>query len=182
MLIDGNMVEAKSGEIVLEIGVGGHGLAMEVLLKTKGLTQLVGIEISDNLRDQVSKKFAKEIENKQLTLFGTDCKDLNIIFPLNNSVDCILAINVIYFLHPLKDYLRELYRVLKPRTGRVLFSCKSHVEMSDSENTNPIFKNMDFDSISRQCQDVGFNAEVEKVHFEENSFMNDFTLIKLDKL
>ena len=86
----------QPGETVLEIGVGGHGYAMKCLLKTKGLKKLVGIEISDCLRHQISQTFAKEIENEELILFGTDCKDLKNIFPMDNSVDCILAINVVY--------------------------------------------------------------------------------------
>ena len=36
----------QPGETVLEIGTGGHGHAMGVLLKTKGLQQLVGIEMA----------------------------------------------------------------------------------------------------------------------------------------
>ena len=173
----------RPGEIVLEIGTGGHGYAMEILLKTKGLQQLVGIEISDDLRCQVGQKFFKEIQNKELILVGTDCKDMSNIFPLDGSVDCILAVNVVYFLHPLEEYLQEMYRVLKPDTGRIILSCKIPLSLqsSDSENTSSVFKNMDYGRISVQCKDAGFKVDVENVNFGENSSMNDFTLIKLYK-
>ena len=171
----------QPGETVLEIGTGGHGHAMGVLLKTKGLKQLVGIEISDTLRDEVSKKFSKEVEKNELSLFGTDCRDLSNIFPKNDSVDCILAINVVYFLHPLGEYLKEMYRVLKPKSGRVFLSCKENVRDSTSTIDSKYFKNLDFDRIAVQCKEVGFDVDVENVHFEENSTINDFLLIKLYK-
>ena len=172
----------KPNETVLEIGTGGHGFAMEVFLKTKGLKKLVGIEISDNLRNQVAEKFEKEIQRNELMLVGTDCKDLKGIFPNNDSVDCILAINVVYFLHPLGEYLKEMYRVLKPKDGRILLSCKENVRNTTSiEDESTVFRNTDFDRIAIQCKEAGFEVEIENVHFEENSAWNDFVLIKLSK-
>ena len=171
----------QPGETVLEIGVGSHGYAMERLLKTKGLKKLVGIEISDYLRHQIRKKFAKQIENKELILCGEDCKNLKNIFPMDNSVDCILAINVVYFLHPLEEYLQEMYRVLKPQIGRILFSGKTNSRNYGLENSSSIFQNIDFSQIAARCKDAGFQVELENVHIEENSIMNDFTLIKLYK-
>ena len=121
------MCEIKRNETVLEIGTGGHGYAMEVLLGTKDLKKLVGIEISDYLREKMNAKFEKEIERGDLTMIENDCKDLKDIFPDDDSVDCILAVNVVYFLHPLDEYLKEMYRILKPKTGRILLSCKLFV-------------------------------------------------------
>ena len=169
-----------SGETVLEIGTGGHGYAMEVLLQTSGLTKLVGIEISDYLRNKIVQKFSKEIEKEKLVILDNDCKDLSDIFPNNNTVDCILAINVVYFLNPLEIYLQEMYRILKPRTGRVLLACKNSVS-KQQRPPNSAFKNVDFEEICLKCRDVGFKVEVENMHFDENSLMNDFTLIKLYK-
>jgi len=172
----------KPDESVLEIGTGGHGFAMEKLLKTKGLKKLVGIEISDSLRAQVAQKFEKEIQRNELTLVGTDCKDLKEIFPIDDSVDCILAINVVYFLHPLGEYLKEMYRVLKPKDGRILLSCKENIRNTTSvEDETTVFKNTNFDQIAAKCKEAGFKVEIEEVHFEENPAWNNFVLIKLKK-
>ena len=172
----------QPNETVLEIGTGGHGFAMEVFLKTKGLKKLVGIEISDSLRAQVAHKFATELKRNDLVLVGTDCKDLKEIFPDDDSVDCILAINVVYFLHPLGEYLMEMYRVLKPNRGRILLSCKENVRNTTSlEDDSTVFKNTDFDQIAMQCREAGFEVEIENVHFEDNPAWNDFVLIKLKK-
>ena len=171
--------DIQPGETVLEIGTGGHGYAMEVFLKTKGLKNLIGIEISDKLRNEVETKFSNSIDRKELTLIGTDCKDLTNIFPNDNMVDCILAVNVVYFLHPLKEYLKEMYRVLKPCTGRILLSCKENVRNTGKDST--IFRNMDFDHVAMECKEVGFSVDIENTHFVENPIMNDYVLIKLHK-
>jgi len=141
-----------------------------------------GIEISDSLRAQVAHKFGTELKRNDLVLVGTDCKDLKEIFPDDDSVDCILAINVVYFLHPLRGYLMEMYRVLKPNRGRVLLSCKENIRNTTSlEDDSTVFKNTDFDQIAMQCREAGFEVEIENVHFEENPAWNDFVLIKLKK-
>ena len=172
----------KEGEVVLEVGTGGHGYALDVLLRTVGVKKVVGIEISDSLRAEVGNRFASKIQSHELELFGQDCKDLSAIFPASNCIDCILAINVVYFLDPLDDYLKEFHRVLKPGTGRILFSLKQSSEKKDSENKSTIFRNLDFQKIARKCEDAGFVVDLEEVHYEEHPDMNNFVLIKLHKL
>ena len=190
-VISAEKCEIVPGETILEIGTGSHGYSFEVLLKTKGLKKLVGVEISDSMRDQVSQKFSTEIKTKDLIVVGTDCKDLKEIFPKDESVDCILAINVVYFLHPLREYLKEMYRVLKPCTGRILLSCKESVRdlapATDEKDT--VFHNVDFDHISTLCKEEGFQVTTERIDCEKVSMVSkvstisdDFILIKLCKI
>ena len=137
------------------------------------------------MRDQVRQKFSTVIERKDLMMVGTDCKDLKAIFPNDESVDCILAINVVYFLHPLREYLKEMYRVLKPCTGRILLSCKESVRdcTPATYEDNTVFHNVDFDHISTLCKEAGFKVTTESVHCEKDSIItNDFILMKLCKI
>ena len=137
------------------------------------------------MRDQVSQKFSTVIKRKELMIVGKDCKDLLEIFPNDKSVDCILAINVVYFLHPLREYLKEMYRVLKPCSGRILLSCKESVrDCTPATNKHDtVFHNVDFDHISTLCKEAGFEVTTESVHCEEDSIItNDFILIKLSKI
>ncbi|XP_075248006.1 uncharacterized protein LOC142341050 isoform X2 [Convolutriloba macropyga] len=165
---------------VLEIGVGAQAFAMEELLKIEGLKRLVGIEISDSFRQKIRAKFASQIQSSQLELYGTDSKDMKAIFRDDNSVDRILAVNVVYFLDPLEAYLKELYRVLKPQTGLIILSCKPIVEKTEDERRS-VFANTDFAAIEAKCRRVGFAAENEKISLGENPLVDDIHLIKLMK-
>ena len=105
-----NRLQLSEGETYLEIGAGnGHGLAEASTVKLK---RIVAVEISEQFRNNIMKR---EIPN--LELYGSDAKEMS--FLQNQSVDKLLAMNVIYFLDPLDVYIKEIKRVLKKDYGKV---------------------------------------------------------------
>lgn len=75
------------------------------------------------------------------------------------SVDRLLAVNVVYFLDPLKEYAAELYRIMAPG-GRGLLACKfSSIEIGN----DAVFINMDQPLIEGAFRAAGFSVTTEEI-------------------
>merc|ERR1712176_1692052 len=83
---------------------------------------------------------------------GDDAKDMK-DFLDNSSVSKIFAMNVVYFLDPLAEYLTELHRVLK-KDGVLFFGCKFHVVPKDTKE----FVNIDENKIIEAMKKAGFEV------------------------
>ena len=122
---------------VVEMG-SGWGFALDALISTKrqvSYESITAVEISPEFQEILLRRIptlqdvrsvsceatdaanAKHLsEGKgapKMQLSGLDGKDLSSLFPAASSVDLLLAVNVVYFLDPLEDYAREMYRLLK---------------------------------------------------------------------
>ena len=163
---------------VLEVGVGAHGFVMEELLKFEGLERLVGIEISEKMMFEFKQKYSTAVKAEQLELYDTDCIDMRHIFPQDHSVDRILAVNVIYFLHPLEKYLREIYRILKRNTGKAIISCKTMIKREE-DPTFTLFKNLDFETVLECSKNVGFEVSREDICLGDNVITDHMIILTL---
>jgi ubiquinone/menaquinone biosynthesis C-methylase UbiE len=143
-----NRVLTEDGIFYLELGAG-HGMALQELV-SKGITpkRVVCVEISP--------QFQKELKNLKLPfemeLHEDDCKTMPYLE--NDAVDILFAMNVIYFLDPLPEYLAEMYRVLKPGTGKMSLGCKFQ---SIPQNSN-IFVNADEAVVVKMIREAGFEV------------------------
>lgn len=124
---------------VLEIGFG-NGKLLKQLNAAVTNGKIYGVDISNDLIKQVSNKMRQEIESGKLQLYLAGVS--NIPLP-DNSIDCIITCNTIYFWpEPLAD-AKELLRVLKPN-GKVVCGYRTADEMANYPfvTQNPeIFKN-----------------------------------------
>lgn len=143
-------------ETVLEIGFG-NGKMLEELCRLASDGKVHGADISDDLINQVSKRLRAELKSEKLLLHLAGVSQL----PLDdNSIDCIITCNTIYFWpNPLAD-AKELYRVLKPN-GRLVCGYRTVDEMENFEfvqrNTD-IFKNRLTDSeVEQLLNAAGFD-------------------------
>jgi ubiquinone/menaquinone biosynthesis C-methylase UbiE len=93
---------------ILEIGFGNGKLLQHLCLTTPD-GRVYGVDIADDLINQVSKRLQKQIESMQLELHLAGVSKLPIA---DNSIDIIITNNTIYFWpEPLTD-AKELLRVL----------------------------------------------------------------------
>ena len=163
-----NRMKLKEPDNVLELGVG-NGLAIKEIAKIIG-KPIIGIEISAEFRRNLRKMKLP----KNIVILENDAKDLSNEIP-DGSIDKLLAINVIYFLKPIEEYILEFKRILK-KGGIGYLGCKfESVKNFDIE----VAPNRDEREIISQLSNVGFNASSEFIDLGEDR--SRYTLIQFEK-
>ena len=164
-----NRMNLKTTDHVLELGVG-NGLAIKEIAKISE-NKIIGIEISAEFR----KKLLNKQLPKNIVILENDAKDLSNEIP-DGSIDKLLAINVIYFLKPIEEYILEFKRILK-KGGIGYLGCKfESIKNFDIE----VAPNRDEGAIITQLINLGFSASSEFIDLGEDR--SRYTLIKFEKL
>ena len=164
-----NKMKLKKTDYVLELGVG-NGLAIKEIAKISGIS-IIGIEISAEFRRNLLKMKLP----KNIVILENDAKDLSKEIP-DGSIDKLLAINVIYFLKPIEEYILEFKRILK-KGGIGYLGCKfESIKNFDIE----VAPNKDEGAIITQLLNLGFSASSEFIDLGEDR--SRYTLIKFEKL
>ena len=164
-----NRMNLKKTDNVLELGVG-NGLAIKEIAKISE-NKIIGIEISAEFR----KKLLNKKLPKNIVILENDAKDLSNEIP-DGSIDKLLAINVIYFLKPIEEYILEFKRILK-KGGIGYLGCKfESIKNFDIE----VAPNRDEGAIITQLLNLGFSASSEFIDLGEDR--SRYTLIKFEKL
>jgi ubiquinone/menaquinone biosynthesis C-methylase UbiE len=146
----------SKGSVVVELGPG-NGISLEHLLKTYAPKRVYGIDISERFRSLLQSKFDNKItEEGIVSIHDNDAKDL--AFFKDNSVDAVYALNVVYFLDPLKEYLQEIQRILKPSVGKVVFGVAEEAKRYGQKMEKSIFVNTDWDTILQAMKAAGFES------------------------
>ena len=164
-----NRMKLKKTDHVLELGVG-NGLAIQEIAKISE-QQIIGVEISKEFRRKLSRMKLR----KNIVILEKDAKDLSNEIP-DGSIDKLLAINVIYFLKPIEEYILEFKRILK-KGGIGYLGCKfESIKNFDIE----VAPNRDERAIISQLSNLGFSASSEFIDLGEDR--SRYTLIKFEKL
>ena len=164
-----NRMKLKKTDHVLELGVG-NGLAIKEIAKIIGIN-IIGIEISTEFRRNLFKMKLP----KNIVILENDAKDLSNEIP-DGSIDKLLAINVIYFLKPIEEYILEFKRILR-KGGIGYLGCKfESIKNFDIE----VAPNRDEGAIITQLLNLGFIASSEFIDLGEDR--SRYTLIKFEKL
>ena len=164
-----NRMNLKKTDHVLELGVG-NGLAIKEIAKISE-NKIIGIEISAEFR----KKLLNKQLPKNIVILENDAKDLSNEIP-DGSIDKLLAINVIYFLKPIEEYILEFKRILK-KGGIGYLGCKfESIKNFDIE----VAPNRDEGAIITQLLKLGFSASSEFIDLGEDR--SRYTLIQFEKL
>ena len=135
---------------IVELGPGG-GYALRHMVNAWKPSRVYGIEISSAFRKalETDAELLSYIDSGVLTLHGNDAKNLEFIS--DNSVDLVFAFNVVYFLDPLEDYVKELYRIVKPG-GQIVFGVKDMAKNMDSS----VYINTNWDECLETIKAAGF--------------------------
>jgi cyclopropane fatty-acyl-phospholipid synthase-like methyltransferase len=163
-----NRMKLREPDHVLELGVG-NGLAIKEIAKISG-NKIIGVEISPEFRRNLRKMKLP----KNIVILGNDAKDLSNEVH-DGSIDKLLAINVIYFLKPIKEYIFEFKRILK-KGGMGYLGCKfESIKNFDVE----VAPNRSEREIISQLSKVGFNVSSEFIDLGEDR--SRYTLIQFEK-
>ena len=163
-----NRMKLKKTDHVLELGVG-NGLAIKEIAKISG-NNIIGIEISAEFRRNLLKMKLP----KNIVILENDAKDLSDEIP-NGSIDKLLAINVIYFLKPIREYILEFKRILN-KGGIGYLGCKfESIKNFDIE----VAPNRNEREIITQLSSVGFKVSSEFVDLGEDR--SRYTFIRFEK-
>ena len=163
-----NRMNLKKTDHVLELGVG-NGLAIKEIAKISE-NKIIGIEISAEFR----KKLLNKQLPKNIVILENDAKDLSNEIP-DGSIDKLLAINVIYFLKPIEEYILEFKRILK-KGGIGYLGCKfESIKNFDIE----VAPNRDERAIISSLSGVGFSVSSEFVDLGEDR--SRYTFIRFEK-
>ena len=163
-----NRMKVKKTDHVLELGVG-NGLAIKEIAKISG-NNIIGVEISAEFRRNLLKMNLP----KNIVILDNDAKDLSNKVS-DESIDKLLAINVIYFLKPIEQYILEFKRILK-KGGIGYLGCKfESIKNFDIE----VAPNKDERAIISTLSNLGFNVSSEFVDLGEDR--SRYTFIRFEK-
>ena len=161
-------LNVKKNDNVIEIGSGnGQGIKKLLNLTSKNI---ISIEVSDTFRNKLIQKF----KNQNVTILSNDAKNLSDIVK-DNSFDKLLAVNVIYFLHPIIDYAREFFRILKIN-GLGVLVCKFEGIKNFDDKVSP---NKNLKDIVKAFEKAGFGVKTEFI--KSNDTQKEYHAIYLRK-
>ena len=145
------LLDVQSGHKVIELGPG-HGFSLRIILR-KQPEYVYAIEVSESFRSLLASDpyFSQAVESRVLTIRG----DTGPRYPdiPSASIDRILGMNVLTFLNPLRDYVDEVYRVLKPG-GFVVWGNKDVAKAGHPH----VFVNTDWDACAAMMADAGLEV------------------------
>ena len=165
-LNNNNLESSSSGGVFVELGAG-EGSGLLALTEHEDPSRIPSaihlVEISDVMRAELERVVREDLpesvraSDTLIEVHGEDCRSMPYLG--DDSVDTVFAMNVVYFLDPLRDYLGELHRVLKPGTGEIVWGCKFDKVPKDNE----VFVNVREDEIVRMMEETGFEVTSEAI-------------------
>lgn len=172
-----NRLNLQNDDVFVELGAG-EGFGLKTLLRgieTGGPvpSRVVLVEISEDFRLSLNDIIENEvkIEKPKIEIQTEDCKSMPYLEDM--SVDKMFAMNVVYFLDPLPEYLTEIYRVLQVG-GFVMFCCKFKSLPQDSD----VFINVQEEDIVKKMKDAGFDVITEHITVSETEPLKNYVEVK----
>lgn len=153
-----NLLDVNDNDQVLDIGYG-NGYLLRLIYK-KAKANLHGIDISEDMKDQATKKNKKALKDGRLNLCVGDCCDLQYE---DNMFSAVTSINTVYFWSDTVKGLSEIRRVLNP--GSSFYNVVYTKEWLDKLSyTEKGFKKFDPEQLANFGREAGYtNIEVKDI-------------------
>lgn len=118
-------LEPKQNEVIAEIGPG-NGLLSEAMLDILGKNgRYIGIELSEAMAKDAQQRLSNKGCNVEI--IQGNCLDVSVP---NNTLDGLIAINLLYFIDDLDSFFSHIYNWIK-QGGRVVFGVRSKKAITD---------------------------------------------------
>jgi len=150
----------------VELGTG-HGASLRKIAEMDELSipkRIVCVEISETFRNELQQTIANLPIKLPIEIYGQDC--IKMPYLGDSTVTKMFGMNVVYFLNPLPEYLKEINRVMK-QNGNVVFGCKFGVLPNYTEE----FVNKDPKYIANAMKEAGFDVTTEKVEVYAGNYL-----------
>ncbi len=164
-----SLIDITSGDNLLDIGYGNGYLLNRVYKKTKA--NLYGIDISEDMKIQATKKNNAALKDGRLFLEVGDCCDLKYE---DNFFSAVTSINTVYFWEDTVKGLSEINRTLKP--GGSFYNVVYTKEWLDKLSyTEKGFKKFGAEELTIFGKDAGFEKIEVKDIVKGKSFVVIYT-------
>lgn len=155
------------GETIVEIGPGNGALSQDMLnaLGTSG--HYYGIELSEDMANEARQRLSDC--NCNVEIHHGDCLQVNIP---EQSVDAIMAVNLLYFIDDLETLFNRLKTWMKP-DSRVVFGVRSDKSLNSMPFVHYKFNVRTPDEIMGIMRDSGFSNVDYDYHDEGELMLGD---------
>jgi len=106
-----NNINLENNGVLLDIGFG-NGYLINKLFKMNNNIKIYGIDISNDMVKNVSKKYKQYIDNNRLKLLLENINNKTTFE--NEMFNKIYTVNTIYFWDDLQECFSEIKKILKP--------------------------------------------------------------------
>ena len=174
-----NQIDIFDDINILEIGPG-NGLHIKYLFEKNPNLNYTGIDISELMIQEATDLNSELIKNGKAIFELTNGE---IIEKENNFFNAIFTVNTLYFWKNPKEYLQELYRVLK-NEGQLILGFVPKSTMEKIPFTKYGFELYDNESVQNLLEEIGF--KIDKIISETEEVLSNtgdkkirtFTVIK----
>jgi len=152
---------ARPDERVIEIGPGNGILSLPIIEALGAGGHYIGLELSDDMARQA----AANLSQKEGCSVDIHCGD-SVTAPIDkNSVDGVIAVNVLYFFEDISEILGKISSWLKPG-GRAIFGVRSSQSLKGMPFTRFGFHIRTLEEITAELKANGF-GKVSSEYFDE---------------
>lgn len=130
-----SLLGIKSHDQILEIGYGS-GMCMERILKVYTNVNIDGVDVSETMRKQASKRLEDKIVNQQVNLMAGDIEEVTLPYQAYDKI--ITVNNYTIWDHPKKG-LENVFRALKSN-GKIAITMQPREENASSAKTRMFAK------------------------------------------
>ena len=169
-------LEPVQDEHILEVGFGNGKLSIPVIEAIGINGYFIGVETSSVLAQQAITHFNQNAFT-QVTVLSDDCHSISIE---NNTLDGVLAVNVLYFIDDLDAFFHRINGWLKPG-GRTVIGVRSSDSLEEMPFTQFGFNIRTLVIIKQAMHDAGF-INVESEYFDEGVTQFDDLELPIDTL
>lgn len=143
-------LELAKDHCVLDIGYGNGYLTK--LIHRRFATEIFGIDISEDMKKNATKRNKKAVAENRIHLDLGDCCDLSF---QDDLFEAVVSVNTIYFWNDTRKGLLEIYRTLK-KGGVFSNAIYSKEWMQKTTYTEKGFKLFNPDEIESLAKEIGF--------------------------